>query len=91
MKMEEYMASKLSGIFQVKLVAKIVVFGSLGSQDQAVCVVWCLLLKKHKRSKQDCYNLVFSLLHSILIWFVSKKSHFVYIIEYFLLLVTGEK
>ena len=74
MKMEEYMASKLSGIFQVKLVAKTVVFGSLGPQDQAVWVVWCLLLKKHKRSKQDCYNLVFSLLHSILIWFVSKKK-----------------
>ena len=33
------MTSELSGIFQVKLVAKIVVFGSLGPQDQAVCVV----------------------------------------------------
>ena len=33
------MTSKLSGIFQVKLVAKTVVFGSLGPQDQAVWVV----------------------------------------------------
>ena len=39
------MGSELSGIFQVKLVAKNIV--SLGTQDKAASAVSCLFLKKH--------------------------------------------
>ena len=37
--MEEYMKSELSGIFQVKMVAKNIVLRSLGTQRQAVFAV----------------------------------------------------
>ena len=46
MKKEEYMKSELSSIFQVKVVTKNKVFGSLGTQGKAVFAV-CLFLKKH--------------------------------------------
>ena len=36
-----------------------------------------------------CYTSVFSLLNSTLVWFVLKKSNFVYLIEHFLLCVPG--
>ena len=39
MKMEKYMESELSDIFQVKLVAKNIVSGSPGTQSQAVSAV----------------------------------------------------
>ena len=39
------MESELSGIFQVKVVTKNIVFGSLGTQRKAA--VLCLFLKKH--------------------------------------------
>ena len=35
MKKEEYMVSEFSGIFQVKVVTKNIVFGSLGTQHKA--------------------------------------------------------
>ena len=48
MKMEEYMGSKLSGIFRVKLVAKNVVLSyPPGNQRQADSAVWYLFLKKY--------------------------------------------
>ena len=47
MKKEEYMGSEFSGIFGVNVVAKNTVFGSLGTQHQAVSAVWCLFLKKY--------------------------------------------
>ena len=56
MKKEEYMESELSGIFQVKVVAKSIVFRSLGTQCKAAFAVWCLFLKKHKFSEQKCYT-----------------------------------
>ena len=45
--MDECMESEFSGIFRVKLVAKIIVLGSQGTQRRAVSAVWCLFLKKH--------------------------------------------
>ena len=47
MKKEECMESELSGIFQVKVVPKNIVFVSLGTQGKAAFAVWCLFLKKH--------------------------------------------
>ena len=41
------MEFELSGIFRVKVVAKTILFGSLGTQRQAVLAVRCLFLKKH--------------------------------------------
>ena len=46
-KKEEYIESELSGLFQVKVAAKNIVFGSLGTQRKAAFAVWCLFLKKH--------------------------------------------
>ena len=36
------MESELLGIFWVKVVAKIILLGSLGTQSQAVFVMWCI-------------------------------------------------
>ena len=41
------MEFELSGIFLVKVVAKNIVLGSLGTQLQVVLAAWCLFLKKH--------------------------------------------
>ena len=41
------MEFELSGIFRVKVVAKNIVLGSLGTQRQAVLAVCCLFLKKY--------------------------------------------
>ena len=41
------MESELSGIFQVKVVTKNIVFGFLGTQSEAAFAVLCLFLKKH--------------------------------------------
>ena len=46
-KKEEYIGFELSGIFWVKVVAKNIVLGSLGTQHQAFFAVWCHFLKKH--------------------------------------------
>ena len=43
MKKKEYMESELSDIFRVKVVAKNILLGSLGTQRQAVFAMWCLL------------------------------------------------
>ena len=45
--MEEYMKSELCGIFRVKMVAKNIGLGSLGTQRQAAFAVWCLFLQKN--------------------------------------------
>ena len=44
---EEYMESELPGSIWVKVVAKNILLESLGTQHQAVFVMWCLFLKKH--------------------------------------------
>ena len=41
------MEFELSGIFQVKVVAKNIVLGSLETQHQVVLAVRCLFLNKH--------------------------------------------
>ena len=41
------MEFELAGIFRVKVVAKNILLGSLGTQRQAVLAVSCLFLKKH--------------------------------------------
>ena len=49
MKKKKCMDSESFGIFRVKLVAKNIVLGPLGTQHQAVLAVWCLFLKKHTK------------------------------------------
>ena len=46
-KKEEYMEFEHSVIFQIKLVTKNILPGSMGTQSQAVFAMWCLFLKKH--------------------------------------------
>ena len=41
------------------------------------CSVMDLSKERCKCSEPDCYNLVFSLLNNILVWYMSKKVHFV--------------
>ena len=56
MKMEEYMESRLSGIFRVKVVAKNILLGFLETQHQVLFAMWCLFLKKHANlSQPNCY------------------------------------
>ena len=56
LKQEEYLESELLGIIRVKIVAKNILLGSLGTQHQAVLAIWCLLLKKHTNFlNQNCY------------------------------------
>ena len=45
-KTEEHMESELCSIFWIKLVAKNMLLGSLGTQRWAVSAVWCLSLEK---------------------------------------------
>ena len=54
MEMEEYLESKLSGIFRVKLVAKNMVLNSPpGNQRRADSVVWYLFLKKYTNAQNQ--------------------------------------
>ena len=46
MKWKEYMEYELFGIFRVKVVAKNILFGFLGTQRQPVFSMWCLLKKQ---------------------------------------------
>ena len=57
MKMEECMEFELSGIFWIKLVAKYIVVGSLGTQHQAAIAVWYLFLKKHRNKVNQTITL----------------------------------
>ena len=57
MKMEEYMESELSGIFQVKVGTNNIVFGSLGTQRKAAFAVWYFFLKKHTNSLNQTVTL----------------------------------
>ena len=61
---EEYMEFKLSSIFQVIVVAKNIVLGSLGNQHQALFAVWYLFLKKHTNFLNQTV---------IVKWFLSKQ------------------
>ena len=63
----EYMESELSGIFQVKLVTKNIVFGSLGTQHKAA-----LYGVSFWRNKNFLNQTVFSLLNSTLVSFIGK-------------------
>ena len=47
MKKEESMESEIYSIFQVKVVAKNIVLGSLGTKLQAFFYIWFSFLKKH--------------------------------------------
>ena len=47
MKYEEYLESDLPGIIRLKVVAKNILLGSLGTQHRAVFAMWCHFLKKH--------------------------------------------
>ena len=49
------------------------------------CSVMSLSQEIYKFFEPDCYTIVFSLLRNILIWFMQKKSSFVYLIAHFLL------
>ena len=56
MKKEEYMKSELSGIFQVNLVAKNIVFGSLGTQrptQSCFCSMISLFEETYKFSEPN--------------------------------------
>ena len=75
-KIEQYMESELSSIFWVEMVAKNIVLGTLGAQRWFASAVWCLLLRKYKNVVNETVTtLAFSFLNSILVWFISKKSH----------------
>ena len=65
------MESKLSGIFQVKVVTKNLVLSA------CLCSMISLFEERYKFSEPNCYTLVFSLLNSTLFSFMWKECHFV--------------
>ena len=58
MKKEKIMESELSDIFWVKVIAKNIPLGSLGTQRQAVFAIWCLFLKKHANFQNQTVCLI---------------------------------
>ena len=89
--MEEYMESELFLHFLSKTGChKYSAWIPGDSTPSCFCSVMTLSEEIHKFSEPDCYTIVFSLLSNILIWFIQKKSHFVYLIEHFLLRVPGD-
>ena len=53
MKKEEYMESELSGNFQVKVVPKNIVFGSLGPNAELLCGMMSIFEEIYK---PNCYT-----------------------------------
>ena len=53
MKKEEYMESELSGNFQVKVVPKNIVFGSLGPNAELICSMMSIFEETYK---PNCYT-----------------------------------
>ena len=50
------MESELSHIFRVKLVAKNIVLGSVGTQRRAGSAVWCLFQKKYTTALSQTFT-----------------------------------
>ena len=67
------MDSELPGIIRVKVAAKNILLGSLGTRHQAVFAMQCHFLKKHANFLNQTVTL-FSLLNCTLVWFMWKKS-----------------
>lgn len=71
MQMEEYMKSGIFVAFSSKTG-----WQKYSAWVQTASVMWCLF-KKKPYSEPDCETLVFFLLESMLVQFVSDKSNFV--------------
>ena len=90
-KMEEYMESVLSDVLRVKLVIKNIVLGFPGDPTSiCFCSVMSFSKETYKCSEPDWHTLMFSFFKSILVWFMLKKRHFVYLIDHLYFWVPGD-